>query len=509
MKKQITLLFSITMLAIKANAQLPLKAIATYTLQNNSLIATDSNAYVFNPLLYILPTSVTTDLEEMSFDSVINYQRSAGEWLAKVKIEKEFNAAAAYTLKANHAWDNGGWRKNSRQLRAYDANGNVAEIQNQFGNSSFDTWNNVNKLSRGYDNLGREFLTVNYDGAGLGWTMVDSTQRTFAPVGLLPVTTIKYKQTNSAVVATSRSGVTNNITTYENYNFQTQVWENYSRTTFFAGGGNVPDSTLEERWNINNGWVLNGARAQLNFGDRPIKIAEYYVLANNFSLGKRYTYEYRSSAPYRLSYSLYENPLPQNELENLFDANENIIRSNTTTYMNGSAKTVAKTYNTYNDQNLLTQQLITSTNIQSGVTDSVSRAAFTYQNGQLQTWDYKVFNIDSNRCVYGQYGFLKIYYYTDTTTMDTTTTTALFNANQLKGLVTLYPMPSNGAFAVESSLFSIQSIDIYDMKGQFIMHQEVNKPAAQVNTANIKDGTYVLYLKTAAGVLKEKIVIQH
>lgn len=497
--------------------QLPLKAIANYTQQNNQLAATDSSIFVFANDRYTRPALVGTIPEELDYDSLVAYQLVAGEWTLQAKTEKEYTIAGQLNLKANYTRNTAGWLKQGRQLRTYDNMGNVIVTENQFGYTTFNTWNNQNRQSTAFDSLGRQLKMVNYDGNGLSWDLKDSTVNFYGPTGALPSSSVKYILLNAGAVAVGRSSsMSGNYTLYENYDLSSQTWDKTSRSAYFTGGGNVPDSTVSELWSAaNSSWTPNSARAVYSFSGAPVSIREYYAVSGIWNLGKRYTYQYHDVSLNILSSYLYENPLPVNKTENFFDSNGNLTSSISTSYLNGDEKTKVKSYNSYNAQNLLTEQVITSTNLPGGITDSVSKAGFSYENGQLKTWDYKIFDSGAHDWVYGASGFHKVYYYPDTATADTThhdtivtPPTGLTSVLPEGAQISIYPVPARNELYISTDGIVVLSYALTDMNGCVIMTQEAEKGSYHfLKTDHLAYGMYFLHVHTRSDTLVRKVVI--
>jgi len=80
-----------------------------------------------------------------------------------------------------------------------------------------------------------------------------------------------------------------------------------------------------------------------------------------------------------------------------------------------------------------------------------------------------------------------------------------------KGIITIYPNPSNGQFVIQSSLASGQlSVEIYDILGQLILQKQLKSKSTPINLNTQANGIYLYkVIKTDGSTLGVgKLIIQ-
>ena len=79
--------------------------------------------------------------------------------------------------------------------------------------------------------------------------------------------------------------------------------------------------------------------------------------------------------------------------------------------------------------------------------------------------------------------------------------------NQNAQGISIYPNPANGKFEISSSQFPLKEIEIYNLYGEKIYQQTVNRKQETVNL-NEASGIYFLKLTTEHGTIAKKIILQ-
>jgi len=80
----------------------------------------------------------------------------------------------------------------------------------------------------------------------------------------------------------------------------------------------------------------------------------------------------------------------------------------------------------------------------------------------------------------------------------------LSQAEFLKESISIYPNPVTDVLTIESSSVAIDNIKVYDLRGRLVeKYDGVNN---QINVSHLQKGIYILYIDTAVGVLKKKLV---
>jgi len=74
----------------------------------------------------------------------------------------------------------------------------------------------------------------------------------------------------------------------------------------------------------------------------------------------------------------------------------------------------------------------------------------------------------------------------------------------LKDSIAFYPNPVNDVLLVKSLGIGIDSVKIYDLNGRLVL-EKVNVQH-QINVSQLEQGTYILDIETAVGVLREELV---
>lgn len=481
MKKTI-LTSSLFLLLLSAMGQIPLIATSKYTFLTGEAKLTDSAQYFIETTRYTTPY-INSSIA-LNFDSSIIYTDGGQAGISiSSKLERNYNSNNKILEDAKYKIGGNGWVKDTRQLFTYDQYDNKAIIVNQFG--YLNDWNNNNKLSQVFDNLGRVITTSNYDGLGYAWTFHDSTVYTYSAVGP-PSASLSFTLINNNIIANKRSGFTSsNTKLYETYNFQANVWDKNSRVTFFA------DSALYENYSTNKGWFYTAATATKMGNSKPLSEREYYYNGANFVFSKRSTYSFHNNDEKYLLYYLYENPLPSVETLFTYDNNNIVIQKDQSSYTNGSYVNTLRTVNYYSN-NLLSKQFILNINIKTLVTDSISKADYTYENGQLQQEEYKKYNKQTNSFEYIGDAYIQKFYYKNIVTNS-------LNKIKENNCIQLFPNPSSGVFYV-SNIQQITKLRAFDLWGKEIdILQESN------NAFYVKNkGLILLHIYSENGLINTK-----
>ena len=72
-----------------------------------------------------------------------------------------------------------------------------------------------------------------------------------------------------------------------------------------------------------------------------------------------------------------------------------------------------------------------------------------------------------------------------------------------------YPDPSNGIFTIKNENGRINLISIYNTIGEIIFQSTILNPQSTIDLSSQPNGIYFLQLKTEAGIVNKKIIIQH
>jgi len=72
--------------------------------------------------------------------------------------------------------------------------------------------------------------------------------------------------------------------------------------------------------------------------------------------------------------------------------------------------------------------------------------------------------------------------------------------------VSIYPNPTNGSFTIVSNNFENTTIEIYNVAGQLIAHQNLTQNKTLVNLTTFSKGMYFVKVNTVNGVMVEKII---
>lgn len=490
MKKIIIIITSIAQL-ININGQSPLIATSKYTFLTGKAKLTDSAQYFIEKTRYTTPF-INSNIA-LNFDSTIIYSDGGQAGISRAsKVERKYNESNKILEEAKYKIGSNAWLKDTRQLFAYDQYGNNNIVVNQFG--YLNEWNNLNKQSKVFDNLGRVITTTNYDGLGFTWTFHDSTINTYSAIGP-PNTSLSFTQINNNIIANKRSGfISSNIKLYEIYNFQTGVWDKTSRVTFFT------DSTLYESYSNNNGWYYTAATAITMGATKSISEREYYYNGVNFVFSKRSTYGYHNNDERYLLYYLYENPLPQNEMSNIYDDNNNVVQTDQTIYQNGNYVNTVRTINYYTN-NLLTKRYILNINLNTLVSDSLSKTEYTYENGQIREEEHRLYDKQTNSFELISGSYIQNFYYKNTAS------TSQINMNK-NNYLQVFPNPSNSFINFEitpQGSQTLREIRIFDLKGQLINVVNYNEKITSIKSFQFDVSTYPKGVYAVSMVFNEKI----
>jgi hypothetical protein len=74
--------------------------------------------------------------------------------------------------------------------------------------------------------------------------------------------------------------------------------------------------------------------------------------------------------------------------------------------------------------------------------------------------------------------------------------------------VNVYPNPSSGVFKLESSMFSVENAEVYDVLGNLLLQKTLNSKQGTLNLSGVNSGVYFLTLKTEQGIIKKKLILQ-
>jgi hypothetical protein len=80
--------------------------------------------------------------------------------------------------------------------------------------------------------------------------------------------------------------------------------------------------------------------------------------------------------------------------------------------------------------------------------------------------------------------------------------------NDFAASMNIFPNPSNGQVTIQSSLFKIQRIELYNLVGEMIFEKDVHSMTETIKVDET-EGMYFIKLRTEAGTISKKMVISH
>src|ERR1035437_788441 len=88
-------------------------------------------------------------------------------------------------------------------------------------------------------------------------------------------------------------------------------------------------------------------------------------------------------------------------------------------------------------------------------------------------------------------------------------TTGIFAQTQASEIL-LYPNPTNGKFIMQvtSGDYQTANIEIYNVVGEKVLSQKMQNAKSEIDLSNEQSGIYFIQLKTNAGIVSKKIIIQ-
>ncbi len=93
----------------------------------------------------------------------------------------------------------------------------------------------------------------------------------------------------------------------------------------------------------------------------------------------------------------------------------------------------------------------------------------------------------------------------DTNQLAVTITTGMQALNEA-GHIEVYPNPVDEQFKVSSATVKILAVNIYDVQGSMVQHNEVNAWAGEISMGTLSTGVYMLEIKTEAGLKYFKLL---
>lgn len=81
------------------------------------------------------------------------------------------------------------------------------------------------------------------------------------------------------------------------------------------------------------------------------------------------------------------------------------------------------------------------------------------------------------------------------------------NTQTIEKFTFVSPVPASDRIVVSSS-FSVEKVELFNLTGQKVLHQELNGISAEISVAHLPAGTYITKVYTKAGVASKKIIIQ-
>lgn len=72
----------------------------------------------------------------------------------------------------------------------------------------------------------------------------------------------------------------------------------------------------------------------------------------------------------------------------------------------------------------------------------------------------------------------------------------------------IYPNPANNFLNISNNSISINTISIYNLRGQEILNTIVNANQIKVNTSNLANGLYIVDVKSDNSSIKRKLIIE-
>lgn len=85
-------------------------------------------------------------------------------------------------------------------------------------------------------------------------------------------------------------------------------------------------------------------------------------------------------------------------------------------------------------------------------------------------------------------------------------TVGISDASPPEKKFTVYPNPSRGEFRIQNDELRIESIDIYDVLGENILHRNSNSKQATIKLS-VPSGVYFLKVKSSGRIFSSKIII--
>jgi len=86
--------------------------------------------------------------------------------------------------------------------------------------------------------------------------------------------------------------------------------------------------------------------------------------------------------------------------------------------------------------------------------------------------------------------------------------TSVHDLKQPVSTTKVYPNPTTGLFYIKTNFTNNQTVDIIDINGTHVFSKNINGNA-EIDASNLSSGAYTLIIRSAAGIVRKKLIILH